>query len=312
MEIDPPAWYFGPWFAWNLGVMTPTDPRVVLIERGAWRQVEVNVTAASPGRFEHAPNCEHRLMIHLGAPARVTYRRDKVRQAYLQTRGDIDVIPAGSAAVFDDDDPTSLMTIWMRPALLASVARDMARSEGRQLVDPRIQQRDERIFRVALLLKVEAEAEGPSDPLFVDSMAVALASRLLEQYGAIDPVPSGARLSRLKLKLTLDYIEARLDAEIRLAELAELTNLSQSHFRVLFRQTLRRPLHRYVIERRVHRAKALIEGGAVSLSQAALDSGFCHQSHLARCMRQVLGLTPSQVMRGEAPSALRASPAPRS
>jgi len=273
------------------------DPRITLIKAGSWRGLAANVTAACPGRFENAPRSEHRLSIHLGAPARVTFRHASVRHAYVQTRGDIDVIPAGSAPVFEDDDPTSLLGICMSSALLASAAEGMARRGRRPLVDPRIQQRDERIFRIGLLLKSEVEAETPSDPLYVDSIALALATRLLEQYGAAEPAASGATLSKPKLKLTLDYIEDHLSGEIRLGNLADLAALSQSHFQVLFRQTLHRPLHRYVIERRVQLAKSLLESGAVSIAQAALDSGFCHQSHLARCMRQVLGVTPSQVMR---------------
>jgi AraC-like DNA-binding protein len=31
--------------------------------------------------------------------------------------------------------------------------------------------------------------------------------------------------------------------------------------------------------------------------EVALEAGFAHQSHLARCMRRVLGVTPAQLVR---------------
>jgi len=37
--------------------------------------------------------------------------------------------------------------------------------------------------------------------------------------------------------------------------------------------------------------------GELSASQVALEAGFAHQSHMARCMRRVLGRTPTAVAR---------------
>lgn len=273
------------------------EPRVWPLGRVSWPRLEAYVVDASPGRFEAPPRGDHRLMIHLGAPARVRCLYDDAGDARVQTRGDIDVVPAGYAAVWEDDDPTSTMSIWICPSLLAAAAQSMTRSDKRRIVEPKFQQRDPRIFQLALLLREEVVADSPSDPLFIDSIGVALATRLLDRCGVAEPLPSGATFSNPKLRLTLDYIEAHLDGDIRLADLADLVKVSPSHFRALFRQTVRRPVHRYVIERRVRRAKALIESGGVSILQAALESGFCHPSHMARRMRQVLGRTPSEVAR---------------
>ncbi|MBA3810686.1 MAG: helix-turn-helix transcriptional regulator [Caulobacteraceae bacterium] len=273
------------------------ESRVWPLGRVRWPGLEAYVVDASPGRFEAPPRADHRLMIHLGAPARVKCLYDDLGDARVQTRGDIDVVPAGYAAVWEDDDPTSTMSIWISPSLLAAAAQGMTRSDRRSIVEPKFQKRDPRIFQLALLLKEEVVAENPSDPLFIESLGLALATRLLDRCGLAERPAPGSTLSSPKLRLTLDYIEAHLGGDIRLADLADLVKVSPSHFRLLFRQTVRRPVHRYVIERRVRRAKALIEAGGVSIAEAALESGFCHQSHLARRMRQVLGRTPSEVAR---------------
>ena len=70
-----------------------------------------------------------------------------------------------------------------------------------------------------------------------------------------------------------------------------------SHFKALFRQSLGLPVHQYVVRRRVDRARALLLEGQLPLCQIALESGFAHQSHMARWMRRLLAVTPTDVVR---------------
>jgi AraC family transcriptional regulator len=51
-------------------------------------------------------------------------------------------------------------------------------------------------------------------------------------------------------------------------------------------------VHEYVMRRRVERARALLVAAAMPAGQVALAAGFAHQSHMARWMRRVLGVTP--------------------
>jgi AraC family transcriptional regulator len=55
-------------------------------------------------------------------------------------------------------------------------------------------------------------------------------------------------------------------------------------------------VHRYVVRRRVERARTLLLQGELKASEVALASGFAHQSHMARWMRRELGLTPSELL----------------
>jgi AraC family transcriptional regulator len=73
--------------------------------------------------------------------------------------------------------------------------------------------------------------------------------------------------------------------------------VSASHFKTLFKRSTGLPVHEYVIQRRVERAKALLLRGELPASQVALEAGFAHQSHMARSMRRVLGVTPSSISR---------------
>jgi AraC family transcriptional regulator len=133
--------------------------------------------------------------------------------------------------------------------------------------------------------------------LFTDSLASALAARLLalqSRKQASDGKPARA-LPAWRLRRVLEYVEAHLDEDLSLAELAAVAGFSLSHFKPLFKQAVGMPVHRFVLERRVERARTLLLQGKKSMSDIALESGFSHPSHMARCMRRVLGLSPSQV-----------------
>ena len=56
-------------------------------------------------------------------------------------------------------------------------------------------------------------------------------------------------------------------------------------------------MHQYVIRRRVDFALNLLLHGAARLSEVAVQAGFADQSHMARCMRRVIGMTPTDVRR---------------
>jgi AraC family transcriptional regulator len=56
-------------------------------------------------------------------------------------------------------------------------------------------------------------------------------------------------------------------------------------------------VHAYVIERRVAAGAHLLLRHDMSIAEVALETGFAHQSHLARWMRRLLGVTPSEILK---------------
>jgi AraC family transcriptional regulator len=101
---------------------------------------------------------------------------------------------------------------------------------------------------------------------------------------------SPAQRSRL-----LDFIESYLDQPLSLQRLARVSGTSASHLKTLFKRSMGVSVHAYVVQRRVARARQLLLAGEMPSSQVALESGFAHQSHMARCIRRLLGVTPSEL-----------------
>jgi AraC family transcriptional regulator len=88
------------------------------------------------------------------------------------------------------------------------------------------------------------------------------------------------------------YIEDQLDSSIRTTDLADVVQLSASHFFRAFRKTFGEPPISYIMHRRIHRAKELMLASRAPLSQVALECGMCDQAHLCRCFRRIVGTSP--------------------
>ncbi len=85
---------------------------------------------------------------------------------------------------------------------------------------------------------------------------------------------------------------AHLAEDIGLDDLAAIADLSAKHFARAFRQSTGMPPHRWLIERRIDRAKALLMEGDLNLAEIALTCGFADQSHFTAAFRKSVGATP--------------------
>ena len=91
-----------------------------------------------------------------------------------------------------------------------------------------------------------------------------------------------------------DYIQAHLDDRLTLTDLAGIACLSSYHFSRSFKLATGVGPHRYVIQRRIERAKRLLRQTGLPLALIAQETGFTDQSHLAQTFRREVGVTPGR------------------
>jgi AraC family transcriptional regulator len=102
---------------------------------------------------------------------------------------------------------------------------------------------------------------------------------------------------RPQAKRVLEYIESNLARTLTLRELANINGLSTYHFARMFKTAMGVTPHRYVLERRVERAKAMLRTTRVTLADIGLSAGFCGQSHFTTAFRRLTGMTPAEFQR---------------
>jgi AraC family transcriptional regulator len=263
---------------------------------------------ADPAGVLEAPQLPNLLVaIHVGAPAKISCRRGGKSHTGSAVHGDIDIIPAHTSARWEihDQNDTALI-LGLPPSLLELVAEEQGFDSRRFEIRNRFQVRDPQLENIAWALKAEMESNYPSGRLYVDSLAVSIASRLVSAHSSIaQPLPQRTGgLDGRRFKQTLGYIEDHLAEDLSLTQLASIAGLSASHFKTLFRESSGVPLHQYVVQRRVDRAKDLLMVGKLSIAEIAFATGFSHQSHLARHLRRASGLSPRAMKRlfADAPS----------
>jgi AraC family transcriptional regulator len=71
-----------------------------------------------------------------------------------------------------------------------------------------------------------------------------------------------------------------------------VARLSPYHFARQFKAATGLPPHRYVVARRVERAKTLVQGGETSLVQVAARAGSSDQRQLSHHFKRLVGVTP--------------------
>ncbi|MCA0025960.1 MULTISPECIES: AraC family transcriptional regulator [unclassified Mesorhizobium] len=179
----------------------------------------------------------------------------------------------------------------------ATLTRRFGRSLDRDALQmSRLQFRDDRIATLAGLIAAECGSERKLHDLYGEGLLNALFACLFR----IDR-PSAARrrspLPRRKLRLVTDYIDAHCLDRIRLADLAALTGLSETAISHAFKAATGVPPHRWQMQARIDRAKAMMAHEAASLGDIAQATGFFDQAHLTRVFKSVVGLTPGAWMK---------------
>jgi AraC family transcriptional regulator len=231
------------------------------------------------------------LKIHAGAPVRGRCEA----HTFVYRRGDVDIHPAGYHDIWEELDPNESIVLSLSPALVQRAAHDIGIDATRIGLEPRFQFRDPQIEHLAWALDAERRNGAPNGALYSECLGLALAVHLIGQYKASAAVKRG--LSRIQLRRVAAYIEDNMEQDLSLATLAQVAHLSASHFKTMFKRSTGFAVHAYVIRRRVDRAKQLLMRSDLAASQVAAAAGFAHQSHMARAMRRVLGVTPSAIAR---------------
>jgi AraC family transcriptional regulator len=127
--------------------------------------------------------------------------------------------------------------------------------------------------------------------LYGESVAAMMLSELARLRGK--PAPRAGALSARQAQRVIDYLDANLDAEVTLADLAALVHLSPGHFSTLFKGAVGMTPHQCLITRRIARAKALLADKRKPITDIALECGFASPSHFSASFRRHVGTSPT-------------------
>jgi AraC family transcriptional regulator len=210
--------------------------------------------------------------------------------------GDTFVFNLATSPVVSFAGPYDFVRFYLPAATLDRLADDqgLLRVRGLRTMPPQV--RDPVMQGLALSLLPVLEAPDGGAARFLDSVALAFHAHVMHNYCGTPASERYARpgLAPWQLRRVRAFVDANLDADLSIADLAAESRLSPSHFARAFSASTGIAPHKWLVNCRIERAKALLLGGGTALSQIALACGFVDQSHFTRVFARSEGQSPGR------------------
>jgi AraC family transcriptional regulator len=190
--------------------------------------------------------------------------------------------------------------------LPAALLRDLAAEAGAggdggsvELVNP-VWRIDPSVLRIGREVVRELRTGPALSRLRLDALSQDLAITLLRSHSNLGG--SARRLGRdgrgglapWQVRRAMAAMDARLDGDIGLAELAALCGVSSAHFGRAFKASTGLSPIAWMLRRKIDLAKALLLDGRLTVAQIALAVGFSAPPQFSTAFRRVTGAAPTE------------------
>lgn len=259
-----------------------------------WNGVRVHRAKVLPGRMlEHTTNC-HELNISISG--NLTTQKCSSTGKTVITKGgagNLCLTPYGQTVGAYWEKPLDNMGILLTPEFVKNTAvenRFSADFEFKEIY----QDKDSLIQQIGFALLEESKSETPAGKLYTDSLIQTMTLHLLKNYSNAASVRENINggLSGYRLRRVQEFINANLEEDLSLAQLAEVADLSQFHFARAFRKSTGQTPQHYLMEQRIERAKQLLSQDDLPIVEISLRTGFKNQSHFTTLFRKFTKFTP--------------------
>jgi AraC family transcriptional regulator len=239
----------------------------------------------------------HFIVAHLSNPCEMSSRWCGIVRRHRSVPGNIMIMSTQHESAWDWVGAIDELHLFLDPEVLATAAHEVSERpvslvDGLGIIDPAVTD-------IALRLIAELASPGLCSRFFGESMAHALALQLLRRHSTLRAERSLERLDipTHRLRAAIDYIEEHLGEDLSLAAIAGAAHMSSFRFARGFRKAMGRAPHRYVVARRIERAKELLGRTDQSIGDVARSVGFATQSHFTLVFNRNCGMTPNNYRR---------------
>lgn len=283
--------------------LRPNNRLIAHSDRLGWRDLYGSLAAEAPWSAPLRP-VEHPCLVyclHRSATIRRRIDGEGRAETALLGPGQFSIIPAQVGSRWEIRGHPHILLLYLRRAMVERIAQqDFNLDCGRVDLIPRLAAYDPLLEQLALAaiecMRSDDPARGAS---YADSLARMIATHLLARHSSHAGRPDARHggIGRDRMQRVRDYIETSLEGDLGLDTLAAQAGVSVRYFARVFRRHFGEPPHRYVMKRRIERARRLLRSTDLPVVEIALTTGFSSQSHLTAAFRTSVGVGPARYRR---------------
>jgi AraC family transcriptional regulator len=210
--------------------------------------------------------------------------------------------PMGGVSVLRFADMPTIFTPHPFDTLGLYVSQDALDEIAHSFRAPRVDsllwgfgQPDSVVHHIGQTLVASLEQPNSTSKLFLDHVLHALNCHFVFSYRRLTPAPPArGGLSGLQMRRATEFLDAHLNGDINLRRVAEICEISLSHFARAFKHSFRKPPYQWLLERRIEKAQDLLLNSRLSLAEIASQCGFTDQSGFNRSFKKISGATPGE------------------
>lgn len=274
---------------------TSSFPQVFVVQQILWENLACDYL-----RLHHSTFPQHvhsMLQISLVAsPSVVTasWQGTGKQQYQRLVEGESCIIPSQQPHTITWENDAEIVSFLLAPEYVTHAAHDMLPDENIEFVE-QYGMKDALIRQLGMTL-LNALQHGQPERLYVESLATILAVHIRQVYTVSSSklTASMKSLAPHTLRDVIEYIDAHLNEDLSLIQLAGIAQISPFYLSRTFKQAMGETLHQYIVMRRIARAKILLTEKHWSILDICHMVGFQSQSHFTSLFRKYVSITPHQ------------------
>ncbi|SIO72054.1 AraC-type DNA-binding protein [Burkholderia sp. GAS332] len=285
------------------------SPRDCLIIEEYWRNVSPDDgIVASRWRipnergtsFEHAGLADFfTVAIHLTSTRMIFYHAGEVVWSGFVAPGSMLITQPGVSAAVRFHSSCDVLHIFLPVQCVRCYfsAGNMENAPPPMVLDWRGLTYDTRIAKLALFLLDAEDCAATFRYQYACAIRDAIIARLLSHGVSSRNALAGrnrrASLATWRLERAVEFIDAHLDDQIALKDIAACAGVTPMHFAAQFRIAIGTSPHQYLMLRRIERAKSHLLNADNRILDVALACGFRSHAHFSTVFKSLVGTSPN-------------------
>jgi len=262
-----------------------------------WRSLHAAIIEEGPFQATEPAIGHPMLIYHLTRPTEVS-RKIEGGPGNRELIGPrrICLTPGDATTRWEHHGRPEILQVYLRSSIFQAAVGEIYNCDNShaELV-PRFAILDPMLEQLAIAITTALRDGTSEDGLYIDTLSQMIAVHLARNHSSQSRpvrVPPMQTISGCRMRRVIEYIEENLDSDLTLDAMAAEVDISPIYLARAFKAAVGQSPHRYVLARRVERAKELLRNTEMPVVDVALAAGFSSQSHLSYWFQRYMGVSP--------------------